>query len=324
MDSPAVPAQPADLPDISEYWPDAPHRLGPPADTYELPGTEPTRTGPGLAADAYPGSSRPTLDLRLNPRPRRSGRRPAVVLAALLVLGGLAGWAMLRTGGSTETRLPSFEQPAALAPSNPPVSIGAPEPSATPPAVPDAATFELVDGTTEVNLSIGPVPSGSFRVTSPDGSGVRPRTQLDGDTVRMFVEPTGPEGSARVDVLLSEDVTWTLRMVGGARVAAFDLTRGRVERVDLLGGTARLSLALPEQEDAVPVLMGGGVNSWRVSTGGKVPVRAEFRRGAGSVTLFGDRDRGVPAGARLTTGSGAGGVDLRAEAGVGTLTVTAR
>jgi hypothetical protein len=338
VDSPASPAaattppEASDisvLPDISEYWPDAPQRLGPPADHYELPGTEPTRTGQGLTPDAYPGSARPTLELHLHPRPRSRFRRTALLVTALLAITGVGAWSLLRDKGE-ETRLPSFQPPAALAPGdagNAPVEIGEPSPS-TPAVVPDAATFELVDGTTEVNVTIGTVPSGWFRVTTPDGSGVEPRAELDGDTVKVFVKGTGPEGSARVDVLLSEDVTWSIRMRGGARVADFDLTRGKLDRIDLIGGTARLNLALPRTRTALPVLMGGGVNTWRISTDGEVPVRAVFRKGAGSVTLFGDRDKGVPTGATVSSGGdgdGAGnGVDLTAESGVGTLTVTAR
>ncbi|BBH71527.1 hypothetical protein ACTI_82120 [Actinoplanes sp. OR16] len=334
MDSPAVPATPpdvprspekeqiSDLPDISEYWPDAPHRVGPLADHYELPGSEPTRTGRGLIPDAYPGSTRPTLELHLNSRPRHGLRRTTLVFAALLLLTAVAGWAVLR-GGEEETRLPSFQPPAALAPGNAPVEIGEPEPSAAP-AVPDSATFELVDGTTEVNVTVGTVPSGWYRVTSPGGSGVTPRAELDGDTVKVFVEPTGPEGSARVDVLLSEDVAWSIRMRGGARVANFDLTRGAIDRVDLIGGAARLTLALPRTDAALPILMGGGVNTWKISTDGEVPVKAVFRRGAGTVTLYGDKDKGVPTGATLGSGSDSSGVAVTAESGVGTLTVTAR
>jgi hypothetical protein len=338
VDSPAVPASPSDasdisvLPDISEYWPDAPQRLGPPADHYELPDAEPTRTGQGLTPDPYPGSGRPTLELHLHPRPRRRFRRTALVVVALLGLTGTAGWALLRDSGE-EPRLPSFQPPSALAPgenANAPVEIGEPPASAPPAAVPDAATFELVDGTTEVNVTIGTVPSGWYRVTTPDGSGVQPSTQLDGDTVKVFVKGTGPEGSARVDVLLSEDVTWSIRMRGGARVADFDLTRGKLGRIDLIGGTARTNLALPRTDATIPILMGGGVNTWRISTDGEVPVRAAFRKGAGTVTLFGDRDKGVPTGATLAAGDddgdggGDAGLDLTAESGVGTLTVTAR
>ncbi|MEU4692607.1 hypothetical protein [Actinoplanes sp. NPDC023714] len=327
MDSPAVPADkaeaPTEIPDISAYWPDAPHRVGPLADHYELPGAEPTRTGRGLTPDAYPGSTRPTLELHLNPRPRNGFRRTSVVAAALLAVTAGVAWAVL-SDGEEETRLPSFQPPAALAPTgNAPVQIGEPEPS-TPPAVPDAATFELVDGTTEVNVTIGKVPSGWYRVTSPDGSGVTPRAELDGDTVKVFVKGTGPEGSARVDVLLGEDVDWSIRMRGGARVANFDLTRGTLGRVDLIGGAARLTLALPRSEAAIPILMGGGVNTWKISTDGEVPVKAVFRKGAGTVTLYGDRDRGVPTGATLGSPSGGAAVDLTAEAGVGTLTVSAR
>ena len=248
---------------------------------------------------------------------------------ALLSLGAATAYAVLRPQAEPETRtapLPAATAPPVTATANPPVVIGTPSPSA--PAetlpVPSAATFELADGTTEVNVTIGAVAGGWFRVTTPEGSGVRPRAVVDGTTLRVLVEPGAGEGSARVDVLLSEDVTWAVRTRGGTRQATLDLARGRLSRVDLAGGAARIDLALPGQETAIPVLMTGGVRSWRISTEGKVPLRAVFREGAGSVVLYGDRDRGVGRDTTLTLGRGRGGIDLNAGAGIGRLSVTAR
>lgn len=80
MESPAAPAggdagtgtpvQPG-LPDISEFWPDAPHRVGPPADHYEPEGAEAVRTEPAWQpkADTRPtvelSTGRPTIELHM-------------------------------------------------------------------------------------------------------------------------------------------------------------------------------------------------------------------------------------------------------------------
>ncbi|WP_328477705.1 hypothetical protein OHA21_25190 [Actinoplanes sp. NBC_00393] len=344
MDSPAVaeestPPNPPDLPNISDYWPDAPQSLGPPADHYELPGVDATRTGPAwhvMAGASPPGAAeRVTVEIPSGVRPHRSTAKRAVILAALLAVGAVAAWAVFRPA-SDEPRQPVFAgpvaspAPAAAAPVNPPVSIGTPPPSTVP--VPDAATFEFADNTTELTVTIGAVDNGWFRVTTPRDSGVRPRTSLDGDTLRVGIEPTGEKGTGRIDVLLSEEVDWAVRTRGGFRTATLDLTRGTVDRIDLLGGMARLNLALPARDAALPIVLSGGVNQWRISTEGKVPVRAVFRRGAGRVILYGDRRNGlrrdaeVSTGrdAEVSTGRGAGGIDLNAEEGVGTLTVVAR
>lgn len=332
MDSPVADAQTetetdTSLPNISDYWPDAPQRLGPPADHYEAPGAEPARTAPIWHGPA--GVDRPTVEIPVGERPRRPVRTAGAVLAALLTAGGVTAWLVNRS--EPETPPPTFADgaaspaPTAAQPANPPVSIGTPPPSAPPStAIPDAATFEFVDNTTELTVTIGSVEEGWFRVTTPRGSGVKPRVQLDGAALRVGIEPTGEKGSGRIDVLLSEDVDWTVRTRGGFRTAALDLTGGSVDRVDLLGGVAELDLALPRLRAELPIVLAGGAREWRITTDGRVPVRAAFRRGAGKVTLYGDREKGIERGDELSAGSGSDGIDLNAEEGVGTLTVVAR
>jgi hypothetical protein len=354
VDSPVVPvvtdagsddnaaAETPDLPNISEYWPDAPQRLGPPADHYELPGVEPDRTTPAwhvIASDhddsvhgdePGAGTNRITVEIPTGVRPRRPRWKSAALLAALLGAGAASAWVIIRpTGDDAAQPPPTFAdqaasaEPTAAAPDTPPVSIGTPPPATGEQGpAPDAATFELVDGSTEVNVAIGPMEEGWFRVTTPEGSGVTPQAVVEDGTLRVRIEETGPEGSARVDVLLSEDVDWAVRAQGGFREATFDLSRGTISRIDLFGGLARMDLALPSQEETIPIVMAGGVNNWRITTDGEVPVRAAFRRGAGKVSLYGDKDKGVAREAELRRGSGDGGIDLNAEAGVGTLTVT--
>ncbi|WP_433795112.1 hypothetical protein [Actinoplanes sp. CA-252034] len=379
MDSPAVPDtdRPADddpavielvitspaestpgLPDISEFWPDAPHRVGPPADHYEPEGADAVRTEPAWMprasqrptmsqvsttsqrattsqGPASPGSTtsqgsiterptieRPTIELHLaESRARTASRKPiAALAAAILVAGGLA-WYAIRptepTAGPVLT-VPTATEPAGEVPANPPVSIGTSAPAAP---APDAATFELADGTTALDVRIGDTGDDWFRVSSPVGSGITTRTEVQGERVRVFVDDSTDPGTAEVDVVLSPDVTWSVLMLGGVRTAAIDLTGAKVGRVDLIGGAAEIDLALPRQDAVVPIAMTGGVRDWRVSTGGRSPVRAVLERGAGAVDLYGDRKRGVNRGSRFTAGSGDGGIDLVAENGVGTLTV---
>lgn len=322
-------AQPDKLPDISGYWPDAPHRTGPPADEYEPDGAEAVRTTPAWQTAAgrptveRPRSGRPTIELKvigapLPPR-RPAGRILAVALAGALVTGVL-GWFAFGVPDDEPVAAPA--RPAAPAgdtpavPDNPPVSIEAS-------VAPDAATFELADGTTELNVTIGDTGDRWFRVSTPAGSGVRPRAALEDGAVRVFVDSAGTGGSGRVDVLLSPEVTWSVLMRGGVRAGIIDLTGGSVGRIDLLGGAADLSLRLPRQSAVVPIAMSGGVNDWRITTGRKVPVRAVLQRGAGAVVLYGDRDQGVDRGTRFTVTGGQGGIDLIADEGVGTLTVAA-
>jgi hypothetical protein len=307
---------PPALPDISAFWPDAPHRAGPPADHYEPEDAEPIRIDRPLPDRA---SQRPTIELRLAPRQRRIAGKPiAALLAAVLVAGGLSWYA---TRPSDPVASPVFTEPSVVAPpDNPPVSI---ETSAPAGAVPAAATFELADGTTELDVRIGETGDDWYAVSSPPGSGINVRAEVDGGALRVFVDDTGDIGTAEVDVVLSPEVAWSVLMRGGVRTATIDLTGARVGRVDLLGGAARIDLALPQQDAIVPISMSGGIRNWRISTAGRAPIRAELKSGAGAVVVYGERDQGVDKGARFTSGSGAGGIDLVAEEGVGTLTVAA-
>jgi hypothetical protein len=307
-------AAPPALPDISAFWPDAPHRAGPPADHYEPEDAEPVRIEQPWQDRA---AQRPTIELRLAPRRRRIAGKPvAALIAAALVAGGLS-WYVTRP--SDPVASPVFAEPSVVAPpGNPPVSI---ETSAPAGAVPAAATFELADGTTDLDVRIGETGDDWYEVSSPPGSGINVRTEVAGATLRVFVDDTGDVGTAEVDVVLSSDVAWSVLMRGGVRTASIDLTGARVGRVDLLGGAARIDLALPKQNVIVPISMSGGIRNWRISTTGRAPVRAELKSGAGAVVVYGERDQGVDKGARFTSGSGAGGIDLVAEEGVGTLTV---
>jgi hypothetical protein len=308
-----------DLPDISEYWPDAPHRVGPPADHYEPEGAEAVRTDPAWMPR---GSQRPTVELRLaETRTRRASRKPILALAAAILAAGGLAWYATRpsepTAGPVLT-VPTVTATGAAPDGQPPVSI---ETSAPVTPAPELATLELADGTTALDVRIGDTGDNWYQVTSPIGSGITVRAEEQGGTVRVFVDDSTDPGTAEVNVVLSPDVTWSVLMSGGVRTASIDLTGAEVGRVDLVGGAAAIDLALPRQAAVVPISMIGGVRDWRVSTGGRAPVRAVLEQGAGVVDLYGDRKQGVNRGSRFTEGGGDGGIDLVAEKGVGTLIV---
>ncbi len=335
-----------DLPDISEFWPDAPHRFGPPADHYEPPGADPTRTDP--AWHPTPGPNRPTVELTAGVRanagrptvelprpPKPSVVRSGAILLSVLALGVAAAWLIVRPDATSPTR-PVFGDgtttpaPPAAAPANPPVSIEPRQPSAEagtllPVPSGDTATFELAEGITDLTVTIGPLDQGWFSVVTPDDASVVARTDFDDDTVRLRFDDSGNKGGpARADVVLSDSLTWDVRLSGGVRNAAVDLTGGAVSGVQLLGGAATVDLRLPEHGEQLPITMTGGVNQWRISTAGQAPAGVVLREGAGTVELYGEKRKGLAKGTQLSVGEGEGGIAIDAEAGLGTLTVTAR
>jgi hypothetical protein len=344
-DDPSGPS--SSWPRISDYWPDAPHRLGPPADHYELPGVDATRTSPAVPPRPAPRSyAEPAGD-------DRTGRdlKPVLllILVVLLVGGGVfAVVSRLRpsadepAAGLPAPPLPvvSATEAPATQPASPPVSVGtsppptrtSPPPDRTPAAPappaqkkPAAATLELADGVTQLRVVTGDLDDGVVKVAVGADSTIKARTEIDDDTVRVSVAPSGrKQGSASLEITLSDEVTWSFRMRGGVNTAGIDLSGGRVGDIELIGGAGTVDLVLPTQRDAIAIAERGGLGTWRIVTDGEVPVRALFREGAGSVTVYGDADAGVGRGEQIRAGRGDGGIRLDSAGGVGALTVQAR
>ncbi|GAA0579922.1 hypothetical protein GCM10010172_76110 [Paractinoplanes ferrugineus] len=356
LDTPAPGSHPESaggLPNISDYWPDAPHRMGPAADWYP-DGTEPAEP----ASPPYPPEPQPTLLISPPPRPARRGLRLLLaVLAAVVFLGGsvlVLARMVLRDGPPAQpgvTAAPVPEQPDGALPAdqNPPVSVepapvptvstgpsapSAPStPSAPPPTSPAPAaalpftsgTFELTDDVVELNVTSADLGTDTVRFSTPAGSGLRPRLTIGGSTAKLDPNAAAGKGSGRLDVKLNSRVTWAIRMTGGVTTANYDLAGARLRRVDLGGGAARITMDLGKFGGTLPIKMSGGVNTWQITTAEPVPVTVLLRAGGGKVVLDGRTTNGIDKGTRLTGGKGAGGpaLDIDAVAGLGTLTVAA-
>ncbi|WP_431945732.1 hypothetical protein [Micromonospora marina] len=157
------------------------------------------------------------------------------------------------------------------------------------------ARFELVDGLTRFTLRAADLGDDLYRIGAPDGSGVTPRPQLEGDRVRLRIEENG-RGPAAVEVVLNSRVTWRLRLIGGVSEQRLDLSEARLAGVDLVGGAARTRLLLPRLDGSLTVRMTGGVSELTVTVPGAPPARVRMASGAGSLTLYDERRGGIAAG----------------------------
>lgn len=340
-------------PRISDYWPEA-RPLPPPVDHYEWPGADPVG---GRPTRELPPARRPDAPVRPHRDARSRRRRPwwkPVLGAGLAVVVTSGVLVLTRTFGmTTATEKNLVQQPSATVaeqPSGPPevgpVSVAPPpasspvaesaSPSAPPPPSPPAprspeptalpftaGTFELIDGTTELNVTLRSLGAEVFRVSTPEDSGVTPQVTVTGSTVRLGVTRNGKDGRAVVDLVLNRDVAWALRLTAGVEETSLDLSGGRIRRIDLIGGAARVAMVLPDQRTALPIRMSGGLNTWRIETEGEPNARVLLRDGGGTVQLGEERFDGVARGTTLETGSGepAGRLDIDAVAGLGTLIV---
>ena len=245
-------------------------------------------------------------------QPGRGWLVGAGIAAAALLLTGAAVVALSRDGDPGTT--PSgWSPPVAAAPSAPHLATAARDGRTS-------AGFDLVDGAERVTLRAADLGDTLYRITTPDAGAVVPRTDEQDGRVRLRLD-----GDAEsVDITLNAAVRWDLRIAGGAQLSTIDLSAGRVGGVDLTGGASRIALTLPRPDGTLSVRMSGGVSLFDVHTAERTPVRVRVGRGAGQVTLDGQRHAGVAAGQTFTPASWAAAVDridVDAAAGMSALTV---
>jgi hypothetical protein len=294
---------PMRLPNISDYWPDRTRR--------------PPETSP--------------------PEPR-SRKRPVIaagLLAGLVITGTLLltrpdsppAQPRQQDLAAPTTTVPATTAPVSVAPS---AETTTPPPAPPPPTTPEparieAAKFELATGVTELDVRTADLGGDNFRVTTPENSGLDVDADLKNGTLSVSAEPDGTEnGSGRIDVLLSEDIVWRLRMGAGVHTASFDMSGGTVSEIDLIGGAQTIEIELGRLDDTLPILMAGGVHTWRIRTSEKVPVKIALGSGAGEVTLYGDEKGGVSGGDTIRKGDldDEPGLRIDAEAGIGFLDIS--
>jgi hypothetical protein len=301
----------------------------------ELPDSEPpSLVPPGLEIPdlelpglELPGLELPGLDLP-QAEPQRSGPRRLAVAAAMVALV-LVGFLIVRSGASPSSRPDPAAAPAGTS--------AAPGTSTATPAAPSLsqpadgrtqAAFDLVDGIATVRLRTADLDADLYRVTTPPGSGVRPRVVDQNGRIQLFLDHSGDHGDVpeSVDIVLSQQVRWGLRVGGGVDLSTIDLSGARLAEVDLAGNATRIDLTLPKPDGTLTVRMSGGVNALTVRSAQRVPVRVRVGSGAGEVVLDGQTHSGVAAGALFTPGRWANAVDrvdLDAAAGMSALTVAA-
>ncbi|GAA2574289.1 hypothetical protein GCM10010435_57050 [Winogradskya consettensis] len=307
------PAPAPALPSISDYWPDAPHRMGPAADHY-------VEEEPALTPD------NPLTRRRDNPRPLKpmtesarmsTGKRAVLGITLAIVLLGAAGTAVAVIADNQQT-----EPTAEAAPSKAPPTALKPFRISGPLDGRDKASFELVTETNELEVRTADLGDTLYQVTTPENGPALPRTTNTDGAVRLFLDRSGQRGQEQVEVLLNQDVRWQVTMTGGVKQGTFDLAGAVIEGVDLVGGATRIDLTLPKPDGTLPIRMAGGVNTFEVRAERDVPVRLRTRRGAGQVTFEGRTDDGVAKEAAfLSPGwqKSSDRIDVDAVAGIGTM-----
>jgi hypothetical protein len=304
------------LPNIADYWPDAPHRLRAQWEQF-VPGAP----------------SVPTLDLDRE-RPATPDRRLPILLTGVLALS-VVGGAVLLARPLADSEIRREKQQAAapvtsvipvapqitVAPQPPPLLLS-PTPSATATTTPEirSARLEFVTGVTDLTLRTAGLGDKMFEVGSTDGSAVQSATTFTDGVLRIEILT----GASSVQVLLSENIVWHLRLAAGMKSARIDTTSGTVSGIDLDGGAETFDLVLGDLSGVVPVRMTGGASTFRIRTDDRVPARVTVGNGAGNVVVYGDERGGTAPGTVVESGDLDNGPGLRVDAvaGVGSLVIT--
>ncbi|GAB7047924.1 hypothetical protein [Catenuloplanes indicus] len=247
-----------------------------------------------------------TGDEQEKPRRRGLGIMVAVAVAAVAVAGG--GLAALRG-------VPGLNLAAA---GNGPHAISAPLDGR------EALTFDLVSGVTSVSVTSDDLDGDLYRISTPQDSGMRPEAIDQGDRLMLQMAETGQRGPSLVEVRLSAEVRWDVRLTGGATEHVIDFSDGRLSGFDVLGGATRLELDLPVPEKSVRLKVSSGISQFVLRTPADVPSRLRFGAGADSVTLLGDARGPVAPNSRFTPKAWEDAddrYDIAITGGVGTFTL---
>jgi hypothetical protein len=162
------------------------------------------------------------------------------------------------------------------------------------------ATFELLAATDRVNLRIADLGEDLYRISSPEGAGIKPSAEVREDRLRVDVTRDDAGTGGEVEVLLAAKVRWTIRFSGYSAERIVDLSAGRIKGIEMVGGTRRAEMVLADAAGTVPLKITGGVEELilRAPTGS--PVRIKVGGGAGTVTAGSRTLRDVAPGSTLT------------------------
>lgn len=189
----------------------------------------------------------------------------------------------------------------------------------------DQASFQLVNGSDAVKVSVADLGGAMFEVSTAESAKSAPTVQVNGTSVVTGLRGTGDVGPTVVQVVLSDDVRWSVALAGGSVDEVVDLTGGPGGDVDFSAGTSRAEAVLPAGRGTQRVTMRGGTNQFAVRLAGAAPAKVTSTGGANSVTIDGETHSGVSGNAVWVPNgweSAQDRFDITAAAGVSTMTVT--
>ncbi|MFC4072216.1 hypothetical protein [Actinoplanes subglobosus] len=162
------------------------------------------------------------------------------------------------------------------------------------------ATFELLAATDRVQLRLADLGDDLYRISAPEGAGIKPSAEVRDDRLRVDVTRDDAAVGGEVEVVLAAKVRWIIRFSGYSAERIVDLSAGRVRGIEIVGGTRRAELTLAQAAGTVPMKITGGMEELILRAPNGSPVRIKVGGGAGSVTAGSRTLRDVAPGSTLT------------------------
>jgi hypothetical protein len=160
-----------------------------------------------------------------------------------------------------------------------------------------AATLDVVNGTTSVEVSAGTRAGFLYQVRTPAGSGIRPLATLDEGTLRVGQTADGGQvGVPTLDIQLARGVRWTVNLDGGATTEAVNMKKGSLASLSFGAGVAQASVRLPEPVGTLTLTLAGGATQLIVVAPSGAPAEVKVVGGASQVSLDGVSHTGVAGG----------------------------
>ncbi len=231
--------------------------------------------GPSPSTESSQGPSRGRLLVAVG----------AVAVLAVVILV-VAIFATGRTGGDTGT---GVQPPSAH-------SIAAPASGVA------EGKFEIVSGAETLAVRCSDTGDDLYRASTPNDGSLVPQATTNGDTTQLSLVPSGANGAASAEVLLSSKVRWELTMAGGGLTQTIDCSAGRLSSLSLGQGAGDIEVSLPKPEGTMLTRLTGGAGKLRIHLPAGPPVQVKIGNGAGagSISIDGQAHNDVRPGTDLT------------------------
>jgi hypothetical protein len=159
------------------------------------------------------------------------------------------------------------------------------------------ATLEVESGTSALRVSAGTEPGLLYRVSTPDGSGIRPLASLNHGILRVSQTSDGKaRGAQTMDIRLARGVRWTINLDGGATSERINMERGALSSLTFGAGVSTASVKLPTPDGTLTLTLAGGATQLLVSAPPGAPAAVKVAGGASQVSLDGISQSGVSGG----------------------------